>query len=437
MDRHRSFFYGWTIVAVSGMGLFFSGGPIVVYSFGVFLKPLAENFHVGRGAVSLALTIHNFAGALGAPLVGWLVDRYGARKVIVPGLALFGAALLSATLIGTQLWQLYAFYLLLGVGVASGIVPYSAIIARWFDRRRGLALGLIVSAMGIGAAVVPWIAQRLIATFGWRTAFASVGTAILAVPVGVLFALLEDGPEKRGLAPDGAGTPFSVGGSATAAARQPLAANPVVPGMEWSAIWRTPTFAVLVCSFMLCGASVHACVLHLAALLSDRGLTPQAAALGSVAVGVAVMCGRLGSGYLQDRIFAPHVAMTVLGLGATGILMLWIGTGTATALTAAFFVGLAMGAEADIVGFLISRYFGLRAMGTAVAVAWGAFILAGGLGTLVMGAGFDATGSYALPLGGFFVAMLLAVALLSRLGPYRFGAVALSTTAPSLETAEV
>jgi MFS family permease len=436
MNRERSLFYGWTIVAVSGMGLFFSGGPIVVYSFGVFLKPLAENFHAGRGAVSMALTIHNCAGAFAAPFVGWLVDRYGARKVIVPGLALFGGVLLSATFIGTHLWQLYAFYLLLGVGVASGIVPYSAIIARWFDRRRGLALGLIVSGMGLGTAVMPWTAQRLIASFGWRTTFASLGAVILVFPVSVLFALLEDGPDKRGLRPDGAVAPLSVRESGTAPARPPIAQNPIVPGMEWSAIWRTRTFTVLVCSFMLCGASVHACVLHLAALLSDRGLTPQDAALGSAAVGVAVMCGRVGSGYLQDRLFAPHVAMTVLGLGASGILMLWIGTGTATAVSAAFLVGLAMGAEADIVGFLISRYFGLRAMGTAVAVAWGSFVLAGGLGTLLMGAGFDATGSYALPLGGFFVAMVLAVALLTRLGPYRFDAVSPSTT-PALETAAV
>jgi predicted MFS family arabinose efflux permease len=165
--------------------------------------------------------------------------------------------------------------------------------------------------------------------------------------------------------------------------------------------------------------------------LTDRGLTASDAALASSVVGVAVMCGRLGSGYLLDRIFAPHVAMTTFGLGAAGILMLWIGIGTdvAVALPGMFLVGLAMGAEADIIGFLMGRYFGTRAIGRSVAVAWSGFMLAGGFGTFLMGAGFDSTGSYALPLGGFFIAMLTAAALLTRLGPYRFHATATPTPA--------
>src|SRR5215472_7900157 len=135
MRRQNRIFYGWVVVAVAAVGLFFSGAPIVVFSFGVFLKPLSQEFHTGRGAISLAFTIHNFVGAFCAPVIGWLVDRYGARKVVVPGLTLLAAVSISALAIGSHLWQLYLFYLILGpITAATTPVPYSAVISRWFDR---------------------------------------------------------------------------------------------------------------------------------------------------------------------------------------------------------------------------------------------------------------------------------------------------------------
>lgn len=110
MSGQRRVFYGWVVVATSALALFFSGAPIVVYSFSVFLKPLSQEFQAGRGAISLAFTIHNFIAAFSAPVIGWLVDRYGARKVLIPGLALLALVLISALTIGSNLWQLYVFY---------------------------------------------------------------------------------------------------------------------------------------------------------------------------------------------------------------------------------------------------------------------------------------------------------------------------------------
>lgn len=404
-------------MATAAVGLFFSAAPIIVYSFAVFLKPIAASFHVGRGAVSMAFTIHNGAAACCAPLVGYLVDRYGAKRIILPGVILLAAILLSAELIGSRLWQLYLFYLALGVTSTSGPVPYSTLIARWFDQHRGIALGLIMFGMGIGTAVVPPLAQHLIARFGWRGAYACWGVATLLIPTGMVALFIEDGPEKRGLPPDGAETAWPQEDRLQQRTR-PSAA--LLPGMPWPAIWRTRDFWLLIASFMLAGASAHACVLHIAPLLSDRGLSVQRAALGSGVVGVAVILGRLASGYLQDRIFAPRVASTLFVLGALGILMLWIGHSAGSALGAVFFVGLAMGAEIDIIGFLMSRYFGLRSLGICVAAGFAAFVMAGGLGTFLMGAGFDATGSYAIPLAGSFMAMSAAAVLITRLGPYRY-----------------
>lgn len=425
MSGRRRVFYGWVVVAAAALSLFFGSGPIVVYSFSVFLKPLSEQFQAGRGAISLAFTIHNFIVAFCAPIIGRLVDRYGARKALIPGLALLALVLISALVIGSHLWQLYVFYLALGPFTAATTpIPYSAVISRWFDRRRGLALGLIMLGMGVGSVVMPPVAQRLIANFGWRVAFAAAGCAILLIPIGVVAAFLKEDPKLKGLLPDGeqptaTGTVVrQVSGIPPQQSKDGIVAD---PGMEWPDIWRMRTFWLLIFAFFLTGASVHACVLHMAALLNDRGLSVQDAAIGSSIVGMAVMVGRLGSGYLQDRFFAPRVALTIFGMTALGMALLWTGSGGAVALAAAFLVGLGMGAEADIIAFLMSRYFGLRALGTAFGFGFGAFVLAGGLGGLVMGAGFDRAGSYRFPLAGFFLATVVAVALFTRLGPYRYG----------------
>ena len=411
-SSRRPIFYGWVVVATAALGLCFSGATIVVYSFGVFLKPLTQEFNVGRGAISLAFTLHNFVGAIGAPFAGRLVDKLGAKRVILPGLLLLGLILVSALLIGSHLWQLYLFYLALApVTLATTPIPYSVVISRWFDRRRGLALGLIMFGMGVGAVVMPPTVQRLIAHFGWRIAFATIGCAILVIPIVVVALFLKEDPKQMGLLPDGEErTVTHVSGAESQI------------GLGWRQIYRTPKYWLMVAAFALAGGSMHACILHMPALLSDRGLTAQNAALGSSVVGAAVIAGRLLSGYLQDRVFAPWVAVGIFGMSGIGLALLWGGGGGAVALTAAFLVGLGMGAEVDIIAFLVSRYFGLRAFGTAFGLAFGSFILAGGLGGMLMGAGFDRTRSYELPLAGFFVMTVLAVVMFTRLGPYRFAA---------------
>jgi predicted MFS family arabinose efflux permease len=284
------------------------------------------------------------------------------------------------------------------------------VVSRWFDRRRGLALGLIMFGMGVGAVVMPPTVQRLIAQFGWRVAFAAIGCAILLIPIAVVTVFLKEDPKQMGLLPDGE----------ERKAKDVNAENQT--GFGWPQIYRTRTFWLMVPAFALAGGSMHACILHMPALLSDRGLTAENAALGSSVVGVAVIAGRLLSGYLLDRMFAPWVAVGIFGMSGMGLLLLWAGGGGPLALTAAFFVGLGMGAEVDIIAFLVSRYFGLRAFGTAFGFAFGSFVLAGGLGGMLMGAGFDRTGSYEVPLAGFFVMTVLALVLFTQLGPYRFAA---------------
>lgn len=410
MSSQRRIFYGWWILLASVPGMIF-GPPLTVYSFGIFFKSLAQEFHVGRAAVSLAFTMHNILGALWLPAWGRLIDRYGVRRAVLPMATLFGVLLLSALWLGHSIWQFYLFYAALGVAVSGlGPVAYGVLISHWFNRRRGLALGLMGLNIGVGAFVVPLLAQRLIGLFGWRFAYAAFGGAVLLLSVPAAAALLQDDPAERGLLPDGPAAPPD-------SQRTPQAAE----GLSWREIWHNSTFWLLLLIFVLTSASMHAGVLHMPSLLTDRGISAGRAALTSSAIGISLMVGRLGSGYLLDYFFAPHIAIVFYSATATGLAILWAGQGGSAALIAAVLIGLGMGAEVELMAYLVSRYFGLRSFATAYGHVFAAFMIAGALGALLMGAGFDYFHSYMWPLGGFCMAAVSAVALLARLGPYRYG----------------
>jgi predicted MFS family arabinose efflux permease len=172
---------------------------------------------------------------------------------------------------------------------------------------------------------------------------------------------------------------------------------------------------------VLASVSLHAGILHLPALLMDWGFTARRAAVGSSVVGVAVIVGRISCGWLMDHLFAPRVGMLFYACSATGLFLLWTAPAGSSVFLAAFLLGLGMGAEVDMMAYLASRYFGLRSFATVYGYAFAAFMVAGALGALMMGALFDHFHTYSTGLGVAAIATTLAVALLPLLGPYRFG----------------
>lgn len=245
-------------------------------------------------------------------------------------------------------------------------------------------------------------------------AYAASGCAALLISLPVAAGFLKGDPKEKGLLPDGI-VPAE-------GAERGVEERKTEEGLSWHEIWHSSTFWLLVSAFFLASASVHACVLHMPALLTDRGVSAQGAAVASSIVGVALLVARVTTGYLLDKFFAPRLAMLFFGGAAVGIGLLLFGAAGNIALAAAFLIGMGMGAEGDIIAYTLSRYFGLRAFGTAYGYAFGAFLLAGAAGTLLMGAGFDFTHAYSVPLAGFFLAMVLAAWLMTRLGRYRYAA---------------
>ena len=411
---HRMF-HGWWIVVVAGIGLFMGYGPIVSFTFGIFLKPLSTEFGWSRAQLSLAFSLSLLVLSFALPVIGRLVDRFGARTVIVPSVVLFGLGLVSFSLMSASLWHLYGLYLLMGlVGAGTAPIPYSNVISHWFDRKRGLALGVSMVGLGLGTFIMPSLAQVLIDSIGWRQAYVFFGLMVMIVAIPTVGLFLKETPQLLGLEPDG-----QISSPDTTQAKNKKEQNSGPGGLSFQQARQTSTFWLLIGVFFLMSASVHGCLIHLVPLLTDRGVSAQNAALATSLLGGALLFGRVGAGYLLDRFFAGIVASCFFCGATLGLLLLWGGVSGSVAFVAAFLVGLGMGAEGDIIAYLVSRYFGLRSFGEIYGYTFAAFTFGGVIGPLLMGVGFDSTGSYQLVLGVFVIATLIAVSLMNRLGPYQ------------------
>lgn len=408
-ELRRPFFYGWWIAVAAAIGVGLGPPPILVFSFPVFLKALTRDFHSSRAVIALAFSLHNVVSAFAGPLAGKLVDRIGVRKVVLPCTLLFALLMLGNRFITASIAGIYALNALGGlIGVGCGPIPYSAAISHWFDRRRGAALAVMMIGLGTSAMLMPSIMQRLIAAFGWRTSYSLYGMAALVITLPLITLLMKNSPAQMGLTADGI-----VSSAATAQAEGRH-------GLTWREARQTRTFWLLVAAVILLGASVHACVIHLAAMLSDQGISAQTAALASSLAGAGLLAGRVGTGFLLDRYFGPRIAIIFSAGAATGVFLLLIAHAGVWAFVGAFLVGLGMGAEADLIAYLTSRYFGLKSFAEIYGFTFGSFVLAGAFGAFIMGVGFDRTGSYRLPIMGFLAAIIGAIVLFSRLGPYRY-----------------
>ncbi len=412
-------FPGWWVVLASAFGLFLGPVPIVVLSFGVFLKPFVQEFHSSRAAVSFAFTLHNLVFAAGLPFAGRLVDRFGARKVILPATVLVGLTLLASNFCFRRIWQLYLLYIIFGLaGSGAGPVPYSDLVSCWFNRRRGLALGLTMFGLGAGAFVMPALAQKLIGIAGWRFAFSIFGAAILVFTVPVVATFLKEKPGPMLAATDGLfNDELSCRGTDDHR------------GLTLNQARRTGTFWVLLSAYLLLAASMQACFTHIVPVLADRGTPARAAALAASVCGAGLLVGRTGSGYLLDRFFAPRAAALIFGVAGAGIAVLWSANSQGLGLTAAFMIGMGLGSEGDVMAYLTSRYFGLRSFGQIYGYLFAGFVLAGGFGAYLMGAAFDAHGSYTFALGLCCIIAFTGGALILTLGPYPYGPAFLTSLA--------
>jgi MFS family permease len=392
----------WTTIAAT-IGLTFGPSTIAVLGLGIFIKPIELEFGWSRTQVSLAATIIAWMIVLVSPLQGILTDRFGSRPIVLASIPAFAAAVAGFYFLPANLGLFYLMWVLIPI-CAVGLWPlgYLRAVSTWFDRRLGLAVGIANAGIGIGSALVPLIAGALIATHGWRMAYVGLAAIALLVTWPVAALALH---EKRPLAGAAQGE-----------------AGAALFGLAFREAARTPTFRLLAAAYFFLGIINTALITQQIPLLMDAGVTPGRAALVQSVFGIAMMVGRVGTGYLIDRIFAPFVMIAIAVGAAIACSLYATGPTGAVIFVCACLIGLVVGAEFDVLAFLIKRYFGMQAYGKLYGTVFAIFQFGCGLGAAFLPISRARWGSYAPGLYTFAVFLLLAALVFSRFGPYRFGA---------------
>ena len=408
---HR-LYYGWLIALCAGLGLASSVAIFIPATIGLMVAPLGAEFHWSAQAIFLAPAFATTSVILIAPFMGAIVDRYGPRRVITISFVIEAAIMASFHFLDASLWLFYARYAAFAL-LASGTthVAFAGLVSRWFDRRRGLALGIALGGFGLGGVFWSLVANALFDRMGWRDAFPAMAMIIMLVTLPIMFFVIRDTPQKMGLNVDG-----DSNDAATASASR--LAQLGATGMSLREAARTPHYWLMIVTFCLVAFSVQSVMLHMVPYLTARGESRQTAALISASLWAVLLVGRVSTGWLLDRYFAPRIGFAFLVLPVVGVALLASGASGALALVCAMAVGLAAGSEVDVVAYLAGRYFGLKHYSMIYATFFSAFSIGAGLGPPFTAWAVARLGGYPPVLWIIAALMTTAAALLWTLPRY-------------------
>jgi MFS family permease len=376
---------------------------VIVFTLGLFIGPISDEFGWDRADISLAGGVAGLCSALTVPFIGVFMDRWGVRRVLIPAIVAFGASVALIATSPNSLAIFLAFYAIAGIaGSGQGPLGYAKSIASWFDEKRGFALGITMAGIGMGAALMPQYAQFLIGTLGWRAAYLGLGALIAIVALPSVFFFIRD-PQVASASFEPADHP----------SLQSMSGQEVSEALKDFRFWLLATVLLIV------SVVTNGVVVHIVPILTDHGYASNQAAALMIAVGLSTMAGRLLSGYLVDRVFAPYVAAFFFLLPSLGLYFL----GSASyPILGIISIGLASGTEVDMIAFLTSRYFGLRRFGQLYGLLFAIFTAGPAIGPYMMGLSFVRLHSYAPTLLLFSLALGVASVVILCLGPYRYPA---------------
>ncbi|MDD4858834.1 MAG: MFS transporter [Dehalococcoidales bacterium] len=386
--------YGWVIVVASTMLLVMQSG--IMYSFGVFFKPLAAEFGWSRAATSGAYSTLMLTHGLFAVPVGWLADRFGPARVETACAVMAGLGLVLASRI-TELWQLYIAYgLISGIGISGGFPIGTGTTARWFDRRRGLTLGIVATGIGLGTLLMVPIIERLIADAGWSVAYLRFGIIVWVAMIGSAL-LLRRGPA----------------GTAEQNPRKDAPPTPAGtnPQTTMSSALRTKSLWLLFVVYLFFNSGVQMIMVHLVNYTTDLGIAPQVAATIVSVVGIGSIAGRLSMGAASDKFGGMNMLIICCSILALSLLAFIFTRSLWTFYALAVVFGLAYGGEWSILPTLVGHFFGFRLVSALVGVVVTGATIGGAFGSWAAGQIFDATQSYQVPFTIGVFASVCAVVL--------------------------
>jgi MFS family permease len=398
------------VVVAATVGNIVSTTPAVSAVFSLFLVPISTEFDWPRAVVSGVLLLTAIMSAIIFPVAGRLSDRWGSRRIILFGNALFAPAIAALALADGSILQFYVLFAFVG---AAGAIPstpaYSKVISEWFDEKRGLMLGVAAGfGNGIGSTLMPIVAGLMLVQFGWRGAYVGIGLIVFLLGFPTLFALLRDAParveeiQRRERGRDVQALPVA-----------PL------PGIGLGEAVATSTFWILMAAVALGAGCMTAIFTHVVPMLTDRGIGLQQATL-AISIFALVTAGwQVVTGYLLDKFYAPVVAVPMFAAAILGLLCFQFSQSMAVVYFGAALMGIGLGAEFGCLSYFVSRYFGLKSFGTIIGVYYAVVIIFQGGAPVLMDVGFDTTGSYEAAVWVLSGLLAVGAALILLLPPFK------------------
>jgi MFS family permease len=390
----------WLVAVGAMLGIAVGLNPIPTYTIGMFAPELSGAFGWTFASMMIALSIQSAVIVVVSPIAGQLVDRFGARPVAMISLLLFGLSYMSLGLISGSIWMFYVQWMVMsvvGAGTLSGTWTY--VVNGWFDRNRGLALGLASAGTGLTGIVIKPLTAWLILTFDWRMSFFIIGLIPIVIGIPMVAALFHERKQDETDEADNA--------------------NMILAGYTVREAMRQRQFWLMAIAFLLISIAITSPTPNMENIL--KSLHFDLITIGHITgvFGLAVIVGRLGGGWLLDRIWAP---LCVLMVFLPWIFASWllsqpiVSEGRAFASVAA--LGLAAGLEFDALAYLVARYFGRRNYGTIYGLIFSMLVIGGGIGPVAYGYAFDTLNSYSLALRLGSIVLLIGSGLLLLLGSY-------------------
>jgi sugar phosphate permease len=407
--KPRRIFYGWWVVAACFFISLYTGG-VVFYGFTAIFEPLADEFGWSYAQISLAASLRGLEAGLLAPLIGMLVDRWGPRRLIFSGAIIvsLGLTLLSRT---TSLGMFYGAFLLLATGMSlcSGTVLMTA-VANWFRKKIGIATGIMICGYGCSGLLIPVIVN-LIDMYGWQQALAILAIGLLAVCL-PLSLVVRHKPEQYGYQLDGEAKNATVFNNSLAQAETAEVDIGTRQAFKSHTFWHIAL--ALLCQVMI----LSTVVTHVMPYLSSVGIARTKSGLIAMAIPLASISGRLGLGWLGDRLDKRRVMAAAFAMMGGGLICFAFASSEATWLLVPFLIlfGIGYGGNNTLRGSAIREFFGRSNFGAIHGLVIGIMMLGGIAGPPLAGLVFDKWGSYQ-PIWFVFTGLTVAAILLAVTTP--------------------
>jgi MFS family permease len=399
-NKSSSFFYGWIIAAAAGLGIAFSVSVWIPSTIGIMASHLVEEFGWTMTQIYAGASVAAFVTILVAPFLGAIVDKFGARPVITFSFIIEATLIASYHYLNSNIYLFFARYGALAI-LATGTtaVPFAKILTRWFDRRRGLALGIALACYGLGGVMWSKGTQFLFDLVGWRNTFFYMGGVILFLVLPILLFVIRDTPESKGLTVDG--LPESV--EAKSAQKVDTTGFSLTEAVRGVQFWK------IAFGFFFAAFAIQSIMQHIVPMMKLNGISAQTAASIQALLWLAMVFGRVTTGWLMDHIFAPRVAMIFLIPAVIGVFILSSpGLAFGVAIIGAICIGLANGSEADVVPYVTSRYYGLKYYTKIYGTFFSCYCLGSAFGPIVTAKLVDSTGRYHVMIWTHTAALVIA-----------------------------